>query len=473
VKRKKRDSDGNVIGTYHPNPLMNTTRYEVETDDGTTLAYNANTIAENLLSQVDAEGKRILTFSGIADHKKDSTAIQKEDGFVRSYNGNKVPKKTTRGWKMLVEWKDGSQDWLPLSELKGSNPVEVAEYAVANRIDDEPAFKWWVQETLKTRNRIIGKVKSRYWRTTHKFGIRLPHSVAEAYCIDKETGTDFWTRAIEKEMKNVRIAFRKWDGSIVDARGGKKLVGYQEIKCHMIFDIKMDGKFTRKARFVAGGHTVEKPEPVATYSSVVSRDSVRLAFLIAGLNDLEILATDIGNAYLNAPCGEKIWTIAGPEFGEEQGSVMIIERALYGLASSGKQWRDMLADTLRSEGYRSSLADEGVWLKKSHKDTGEPYYEMVLCYVDDVLHISHKPKVLMEKLGSIYRLKDGYESPTRYLGATVGKMPIEGTEAWFLSCDDYINTAVKNLEVELAKDKCQLRGTKSSKRPYPTSYRPE
>ena len=40
-------------------------------------------------------------------------------------------------------------------------------------------------------------------------------------------------------------------------RGVKKLVGYQEIKSHMTFDIKMD--FTRKARFIAGGHTTETP----------------------------------------------------------------------------------------------------------------------------------------------------------------------------------------------------------------------
>jgi len=55
----------------------------------------------------------------------------------------------------------------------------------------------------------------------------------------------------------------------------------------MIFDIKMDGDFTWKARFVAGGHTTEAPASM-TYSSMVSRESVRIAFLIAALNHLEI-----------------------------------------------------------------------------------------------------------------------------------------------------------------------------------------
>jgi hypothetical protein len=42
-------------------------------------------------------------------------------------------------------------------------------------------------------NRIISKVKLRYWSTmTHKFGIHLLHSVEEALKIDEKTGTDFW-----------------------------------------------------------------------------------------------------------------------------------------------------------------------------------------------------------------------------------------------------------------------------------------
>eukprot|EP00956_Cyclotella_meneghiniana_P022806 scaffold43502_cov23-Cyclotella_meneghiniana.AAC.1 len=59
--------------------------------------------------------------------------------------------------------------------------------------------------------------------------------------------------------------------------------------------------------------------PSITYSSVVSRDSVRLAFLIAALNELDIMSCDIGNAYLNAPCREKIWFKAGIECGEDKG----------------------------------------------------------------------------------------------------------------------------------------------------------
>ena len=73
---------------------------------------------------------------------------------------------------------------------------------------------------------------------------------------------------------------------------------YQEITCHVIFDVNMD--FTRKSIFMVDGSKTEAPVAL-TYSIVVSRDSVLLSLLIAELNDLDVMACDIGNAYLNAP----------------------------------------------------------------------------------------------------------------------------------------------------------------------------
>ena len=78
------------------------------------------------------------------------------------------------------------------------------------------------------------------------------------------------------ERDNVQVAFKFLDDNEPTP------VGHKEIPCHIIFDIKMD--FTRKARFVAGGHKTDPPTSL-TYSSVVARDSVRIGFLIAALND--------------------------------------------------------------------------------------------------------------------------------------------------------------------------------------------
>ncbi len=152
----------------------------------------------------------------------------------------------------------------------------------------------------------------------------------------------------------MKVAWKTADGiTPKQARTGKEpsLIGFQEIRCHVIFDVKMD--FTRKARFVAGGHTTDTPGSIM-YSSVVSRDSVRLAFLIAALKDLHVLAGDVTNAYLNASCREKIWFEGGVETGEDQGEVLIVTRALYGLKSSGAAWRADLAASLRDMKFLSS-----------------------------------------------------------------------------------------------------------------------
>ena len=75
-------------------------------------------------------------------------------------------------------------------------------------------------------------------------------------------------------------------------------VGYQHIDCHMIFDVKIT--LDRKPRYVAGGHQTEPTKDV-TFASVVSRDSIRIAFTVAALNDLEVLSADVSRAYLRTP----------------------------------------------------------------------------------------------------------------------------------------------------------------------------
>jgi hypothetical protein len=87
---------------------------------------------------------------------------------------------------------------------------------------------------------------------------------------------------------------------------------YQNIRCRMIVDVRMED-FWRKAHFVAGGHTTDTPHDMM-YASIVLRESVRIGLTLAALNDLNVKMADIENAYLTAPITEKIWTVLGPEF---------------------------------------------------------------------------------------------------------------------------------------------------------------
>ena len=134
------------------------------------------------------------------------------------------------------------------------------------------AFNWWVPFVLKKRERIIKAVKGReakYLKRCIKFGIEVPRSVREALELDRKNGNTLWADAIRKEMENVRTAFRiADDGEVIP-------IGHQQIRCHMIFDVKRED-FRRKVRLVAGGHTTAATATI-TYASVVSRESVRIA----------------------------------------------------------------------------------------------------------------------------------------------------------------------------------------------------
>ena len=465
VTKRLKDANGLPIGTANENPLLDSRVYEVEYSDGHKTSLAANIIAENLFAQVDDEGNRFQIMSEIVDHRTTGQEIRQQDAFVTTQTGTKRRRETTKGWEILVEWKDGSTTWVQLKDLKESYPVQLAEYAVQARISEEPAFAWWCSYVLRKRNRIISKVKSKYWQRTHKYGIRVPHSMKEAIEIDQTNGNRVWQDATNLEMVNIRPALEVWENE------EDELIGYQKIKCHLIFDIKLGENFRRKARYVAGGHTTETPASL-TYSSVVSRDSVRIAFLLAALNGLDIKVCDIQNAYLTADCREKIYTIAGPEFGSERGKIMIVKKALYGLKSSGAAFRALLAERLYEIGFEPSKADPDVWMRPGVKPDGFEYWEYILVYVDDVLCVSHDPLKTLQALQKFFKLKgDKIEEPEMYLGAEISKMQGDNGEFWTMSGEKYVKTAVSNLE-----DVLTSRGHRLPTKcytPLSNNYKPE
>ena len=468
VLKRKRDEHGLPYGSRHEDPVLDTREYVVEFDDGELGSYTTNSIATSMFSQVDPQGHETALLEEICDHNSSSQAVCKDDGFITSKSGKKTPRKTTVGWALLCKWKDRSFTWVPLKDLKESNPIEVAEYAINNKISEEPAFAWWVKPALRVRDRYIRKVKTAYLRRTHKYGIEMPKTTKRALELDVASGTTYWRDAIEKEMKNVMIAFEF-------PENGNAPIGSKKIEVNMVFDVKAM-TLTRKARLVAGGHKTEVPKD-SVYSSVVSRESVRIAFLVAALNDLKIEAADIQNAYLNAPTREKVHIVCGPEFGHNQGRVAVIVRALYGLRSSGACFRQHLAQNLRDMHFKACRADPDVWMRKALKPCGFEYWEYVLCYVDDVLCISHDPDRVMKGLELKYILKPGsVKEPDLYLGAKISKYYIDGSPEpdkprWSMSSDEYVKQSIINIEAELSKINSILPKRVST--PLAAGYRPE
>ena len=193
-----------------------------------------------------------------------------------------------------------------------------------------------------------------------------------------------------------------------------------------------------------------------TFASVVSRDTVRLFFLLAALNNMELLSCDIQNAYLAAPNKEKIWTEFSDQLGPEyKGRRAIIAKALHGLRSSGRSFRDFLALNMREMGFVSSKADPDLWMRGAMKPNGDAVYEYVISYVDDLVFQGVNPKAFMDSLGQRFTLKPGsIKEPDTYLGVDVKRFRIPNSDEpekvrWAFESTSYVKKAIADLEKEL------------------------
>ena len=460
------DGNGNVAGSYDPNPFLNSLTYDVEFPDGEIKEYAANVIAENMYAQVDLDGHSVQILDAIVDYKKDESAVEKADMYIRTKGGRRRLRETTSGWSLLVLWKNGEEEWMPLNKLKQALPLDTAEFAVARGIDDEPAFKWWVPYTLRRRDRIIAGINSRISKVTHKYGVELPTSVNQAKQLDDKNGNTLWVDAINKEMENLKVAF-----DILED-GAKPPVGYNKASGHLVFDVRMT--LERKARWVKDGHKTPEPE-WSTFAGVVSRESVRIALTYAALNQLPVCACDIQNAYLQAPASEKHYVICGPEFGLENiGKHAIIIRALYGGKSAGADYWRHVRSAMEEMGFISCKADPDVWLRPALKSNGVEYYQYILLYTDDILAIMEEPeRFLREELGKRFTLKEkSIGPPSQYLGNKVSQVTLEnGTKCWSFSSSQYVQAAIKN--VEDYRERSNLGPLFKAKSPWTTNYRPE
>jgi hypothetical protein len=168
--------------------MLDTRTYEIDFPDGHSDGYTANVISENMYAQCDADGRQYNLMEGIIDHNTDGHAVVRADMNIK-YGSNKKVRKTAKGWHLCVEWKYGTMSWERLADLKESNLVEVADYAVAKNLLDAPDFLWWDPHLLKKRSRIIAAVTNLYNKRTRKFVIEVPKSWDDCVRLDKENNT--------------------------------------------------------------------------------------------------------------------------------------------------------------------------------------------------------------------------------------------------------------------------------------------
>jgi hypothetical protein len=262
--------------------------------------------------------------------------------------------------------------------------------------------------------------------------------------LDAKNQTTLWKDSIDLELAQIDSynAFRdighKKDVSAPD--------GYKKIRVHLVFDVKHDGR--HKSRLVADGHLTDVPLD-SVYSGVVSLRGIRLMVFLAELNKMEIWATDIGNAYLEAETAEKVYIIAGDEFGERKDHILIIHKALYGLRTSGLRWHEKCAACLKSMGFKPCKMEPDIWLRRvdpgDDDPDGEPHYEYIAVYVDDLAIVSKDPENIIRVLEDTYKFKLKGTGPISFhLGCDFvreegGTLCIKPTKYIQKMVDSYVN----------------------------------
>ena len=320
-------------------------------------------------------------------------------------------------YNVMVEWETGEITDELLSLIAADDPVTCAEYAKKHdllHLDGWRRLKH-IAKNQKQLTRAINQSKIRQVRRSavYQFGFLIPKDYKQALQLDEQNGNNKWYDATKLEMDQINEykVFQDHGKAQYDPKSRKVSNapnGYQKIRVHLIFSVKHDGR--HNARLVAGGHLT--PDPIESiYSGVVSIRSLRLVIFLAKLNNLEVWGAAIGSAYLEAKTKEKLYVVAGPEFEELEGHILVIHKALYELKSSGLRWSQKIHDIMLDMGFSPSKADPCVWLRKAKCATK---YEYVAIYVDDPLIACDCASEFIHTLKRKNNLKIKGDGPLKY-----------------------------------------------------------
>ena len=266
-----------------------------------------------------------------------------------------------------------------------------------------------------------------------KYGIEVPKSTKHAEELDAQHGNSLWKEAYQKEIASL-LSLGCFNFCPLDSKPGPD---YQFVKLTMIYEVKQDG--CRKACLVAGGHLVD-PCGISTHSTIVKGVSVCLRDVIAHHDNLKVLCGDIGNAFVTAPCLEKVYSRAGPEFGECHNSIMVLTKALYWLRSSSRAFHRHFADFLQSMGFHSVHYDRDIWMWLREDKTG---YDYICTHVDNFKIVACDPNCWLTQFSGVFLLKST-GPPSYYLGNDYVWSTSEN--AWVLGCSKYIKECIHQLD---------------------------
>lgn len=349
------------------------------------------------------EAEEVFTYNQLMEYiTRDEDAIVWRFKRITAHQGPLSPGHpdyTGSTYNVMVEWENGEITTEPLTNIAADDPVTCAVYARENDLLETPGWRRFKRLAKREKKllRIVNQAKLRSFRRgiKYKYGFIVPNDYDHAKQLDATNKNDRWKKAVELEMSQLDEYSTFED--IGHAQDTRPPAGHKKIRVHLVFDVKHDGR--HKARLVADGHLTEAPLE-SVYSGVVSLRGFRLVLFLAELNDLQMWSTDIGNAYLEARTCEKVYVIAGEEFGDRKGHILLIKKALYGLRTSGARWHDRFFDVMTELGFKPCRAEPDIWLREN-----DGVYEYIAVYVDDLALAMRNPEEFIRLLTDDYKFK--------------------------------------------------------------------
>ena len=334
-------------------------------------------------------------------------------------------------------------EWHPIGLVKDEDPYAVAKYVINNdfgNIHSSTQHRWAramlrsVRQTIRRRRRVDDlfggfssqtfvptpaepsrpkdvppnvwkrirraekKAAKRKHKADFKYGIEIPRNWTDIVRIDLAAGNTLWADAVKKE---VAALIHHGCFHFVSSEAFKpNRDDYQYCHLHFVYEVKTD--LRQKARLVANGSTIDA-KGLSTRATVVKGISVRLLGLIADAQDLKVMCGDIGNAFIQADTKERIYTRVGKEFGEHEGMIAIIIKALYGLTTSAERFHTLFADFIRSIGFIPTRFDRDVWMRLRDDDSG---YDYICTHVDDFKVVAKHPEIWIERIAGAFLIKE-------------------------------------------------------------------
>lgn len=159
--------------------------------------------------------------------------------------------------------------------------------------------------------------------------------------------------------------------------------GRRPLKSKWVLKIKKDifGKEIYKARLTVKG-CAQKPgiDFTETFSPVAKLSSIRLILSLAAVHNLHLHQFDVQNAFPNAQLDEDIYMHPPVEMALPAGTILKLNRALYGLRQASRSWNKLLSSTLTNIGFRQLISDSCIYIKQENTGT-----TIVMIYVDDII----------------------------------------------------------------------------------------